>query len=54
MVAQSDLKICEISTLVGIANPRYFSLLFNDKYRIIGKRRNGIQYSIPSSRTHPT
>ncbi|MBP3965488.1 response regulator [Paenibacillus lignilyticus] len=34
MMAQSDLKIYEISTLVGIANPRYFSRLFSDKYRI--------------------
>ncbi|SDX44540.1 response regulator [Paenibacillus sp. CF384] len=34
MVAQSDLKIYEISTMVGITNPRYFSRLFSDKYRI--------------------
>ncbi|NBD27958.1 response regulator [Paenibacillus glycinis] len=34
MMARSDLKIYEISTMVGIANPRYFSRLFSDKYRI--------------------
>ena len=34
MLARSDLKIYEISTMVGIANPRYFSRLFSDKYRI--------------------
>ncbi|QHT60858.1 response regulator [Paenibacillus lycopersici] len=34
LMTKSDLKIYEISELVGIGNPRYFSRLFSDKYRI--------------------